>query len=184
MPQFTSFVIFAGMRTGSNLLEATLNANGLACLGEAFNPYILGWPGHEEMYGMTLADRDADPLALWQRIVQSRGARKIRGFRYFHDHDPRLFDPLMDDPTCAKIVLTRNPVDSWVSTQLAYATDQWKLNETETPIPAAAHLSRNRTKVSASKKNCVIPLDAPASTLRFSQATSAAVPGLSGCGSG
>lgn len=136
MTDFSSFVIFAGMRTGSNLLEATLNANGLACLGEAFNPYILGWPGHEEMYGMTLADRDADPLALWQRIVQSRGARKIRGFRYFHDHDPRLFDPLMDDPTCAKIVLTRNPADSWVSTQLAYATDQWKLNETETPIAA------------------------------------------------
>ena len=42
----------------------------------------------------------------------------------------------MDDPACAKIVLTRNPVDSFVSTQLAYATDQWKLNETEVPIPA------------------------------------------------
>ena len=45
-------------------------------------------------------------------------------------------EPVMDDPACAKIVLTRNPVDSFVSTQLAYATDQWKLNETETPIPA------------------------------------------------
>lgn len=136
MSQFSSFVIFAGMRTGSNLLEATLNANGVACLGEAFNPYLLGWPDHPEMFGMTLADREADPLELWRRIVKSRGARKIRGFRYFHDHDPRVFDPVMDDPTCAKIVLTRNPVDSWVSTQLAYATNQWKLNKTETPIPA------------------------------------------------
>src|SRR5699024_3856053 len=31
----------------------------------------------------------------------------------------------------------RNPLDSYVSTQLAYATNQWKLNETETPNPAA-----------------------------------------------
>ena len=136
MSQFDSFVIFAGMRTGSNLLEATLNANGVACLGEAFNPYILGWPDHPSMYDMTMADRDADPMELWRRIVQSRGARKIRGFRYFHDHDPRMFDPLMDDATCAKIVLTRNPVDSWVSTRLAYTTNQWKLNETETPVAA------------------------------------------------
>ena len=51
-------------------------------------------------------------------------------------------------------------------------------------MPAAAHLSRNRKNVSASKKNCVIALVAPASILRFSQATSASVPLLSGWGSG
>ena len=133
MPQFTSFVVLAGMRTGSNLLEATLNANDLACFGEAYNPYFIGWPDQKSLYDMTLADREADPLALWQHMVR---ARKVKGFRYFHDHDPRMFEPLMDDPACAKIVLTRNPVDSWVSTQLAYATDQWKLNAAETPIPA------------------------------------------------
>ena len=133
MTVFRSFVIFAGMRTGSNLLEATLNAHDIACFGEAYNPYFMGWPDQETLYDMTLADRDADPVALWQNMVN---ARKVKGFRYFHDHDPRMFEPLMDDPTCAKIVLTRNPVDSWVSTQLAYATNQWKLNETETPIPA------------------------------------------------
>lgn len=133
MTAFRSFVIFAGMRTGSNLLEATLNAHDVSCFGEAYNPYFIGWPDQDRLYDMTLADREADPLALWQHMVK---ARKVKGFRYFHDHDPRMFDPLMDDPTCAKIVLTRNPIDSWVSTQLAYATNQWKLNETETPIPA------------------------------------------------
>ncbi len=133
MTVFRSFVIFAGMRTGSNLLEATLNAHDIACFGEAYNPYFIGWPDQDTLYDMTLADRDADPVALWQHMVN---ARKVKGFRYFHDHDPRMFQPLMDDPTCAKIVLTRNPLDSWVSTQLAYATNQWKLNETETPIPA------------------------------------------------
>ncbi|HRO13644.1 MAG TPA: hypothetical protein PLL33_01095 [Paracoccus sp. (in: a-proteobacteria)] len=130
---FRSFVVFAGMRTGSNLLEATLNAHDLACFGEAYNPYFIGWPDQKDLYGMTLADRDAGPLQLWQHMV---AARKVKGFRYFHDHDPRMFDPLMNDPTCAKIVLTRNPVDSWVSTRLAYATNQWKLNQTETAIPA------------------------------------------------
>lgn len=134
MTAFRSFVIFAGMRTGSNLLEATLNAHDLACFGEAYNPYFIGWPDQETLYDMTLADREADPIALWQHMIN---ARKVKGFRYFHDHDPRMFEPLMDDPSCAKIVLTRNPIDSWVSTQLAYATNQWKLNETETPIPAA-----------------------------------------------
>ncbi|PZO66756.1 MAG: hypothetical protein DI498_05750 [Paracoccus denitrificans] len=130
---FRSFVLFAGMRTGSNLLEATLNANDIACFGEAYNPYFMGWPGQESLYGMTMADREADPLALWRHMA---AARKVKGFRYFHDHDPRVFDPLMDDPTCAKIILTRNPVDSWVSTRLAQETDQWKLNESERPIDA------------------------------------------------
>ena len=45
---FRSFVIFAEMRTGSNLLEATLNAiKYVTCFGEAFNPYMMGWPDKE-----------------------------------------------------------------------------------------------------------------------------------------
>ncbi len=51
-------------------------------------------------------------------------------------------------------------------------------------IPAAAHASRKRKKVSARKKNWVMAEVAPASILRLSQATSAAVPPLSGCASG
>ena len=63
MTAFRSFVIFAGMRTGSNLLEATLNAHDVACFGEAYNPYFIGWPDQQTLYDMTLADREADPLA-------------------------------------------------------------------------------------------------------------------------
>ena len=33
----------------------------------------------------------------------------------------------MRRPRCAKIVLTRNPVDSYVSRKIAQATGQWKL---------------------------------------------------------
>ncbi|CAM3170033.1 LPS sulfotransferase NodH [Paracoccus aminovorans] len=134
---FRSFVIFAEMRTGSNLLEATLNAvKRVTCFGEAFNPYMMGWPDKDELKGITKAERDADPHRLLAAIFDK--PNHLPGFRYFHDHDPRVFDAIMEDRATAKIVLTRNPVDSYVSTALARATNQWKLNETETPIPAAA----------------------------------------------
>lgn len=131
---FRSFVIFAEMRTGSNLLEATLNAiKRVTCYGEAFNPYMMGWPDKDELRGVSMAERDADPMVLFEAI---RSHPNLTGFRYFHDHDPRILDAIMDDHSCAKVVLARNPLDSYVSTRLAYATNQWKLNETETPIPA------------------------------------------------
>ena len=41
--RFDSFVILAGMRTGSNFLEANLNAlPGVTCHGEVFNPHFIG----------------------------------------------------------------------------------------------------------------------------------------------
>lgn len=133
--RFRCFVIFAGMRTGSNLLEATLNqVRRVTCFGEAFNPYMMGWPGKDQMLGVTRDEREANPIALFKKL-RSRDDH-LQGFRYFHDHDPRVFDAIMDDPSCAKIVLTRNPLDSYVSTRLAWETNQWKLNETETPTPA------------------------------------------------
>ena len=132
---FRSFVIFAEMRTGSNLLEATLNRlKKVTCFGEAFNPYMMGWPDKDEMQGITREEREADPMPLLQKLTDKPG--HLPGFRYFHDHDPRVFDAIMDNHACAKIVLTRNPLDSYVSTRLAQETNQWKLNETETPIPA------------------------------------------------
>lgn len=135
MSDFSSFVIFAEMRTGSNLLEATLNSvKRITCFGEAFNPYLLGWHDTDQIRGVTKAERDADPLRLLQAITGRED--HLSGFRYFHDHDPRVFEAIMTDRRCAKIILTRNPVDSYVSTELAWQTNQWKLNQTETPIPA------------------------------------------------
>ncbi|MBD9526087.1 hypothetical protein [Paracoccus sp. PAR01] len=130
---FQRFVIFAEMRTGSNLLEGTLNAiKRVTCHGEAFNPYMMGWPDKAEMKGITMAERDENPHRLLAAIFDK--PNHLPGFRYFHDHDPRVFDAIMDDRACAKIVLTRNPVESFISTGLARATNQWKLNETEKPI--------------------------------------------------
>lgn len=125
-PAFDYFVIFAEMRTGSNLLEANLNAlEDICCVGEAFNPHFIGFPNTEQIGGVTLRARDEDPMRL---ITAIKGYPKtMAGFRYFSDHDPRILDALLDDPRCAKIILTRNLVDSYVSLKVARETGQWKL---------------------------------------------------------
>lgn len=125
MTEFDYFVVFAEMRTGSNFLEANINAmEGLHCHGEAFNPAFISYPNREETLGVTRADRDADPQRLLGCIKAAKG---LNGFRFFNDHDPRVLDEILADPRCAKIVLTRNPVDSYVSRKIAQATGQWKL---------------------------------------------------------
>ncbi len=126
--KFRSFVIFAEMRTGSNFLEANLNAfEGINCNGEAFNPHFMGYPKNEPILGIDLKTRDADPKVLLAAIRNNTD--RLHGFRYFHDHDPRVFDPIMDDETCAKVILTRNPVESYVSWKIAQETGQWKLTD-------------------------------------------------------
>lgn len=148
---FRSFVIFAEMRTGSNLLEATLNAvRKVTCFGEAFNPYMMGWPDKDEMLGITRDEREADPMRLLDKLFNKPD--HLPGFRYFHDHDPRVFDAIMDDRRCAKVILTRNPLESYVSTRLAWETNQWKLNETETPIPASITYNREEFRQTLSKQ--------------------------------
>lgn len=123
--RFDYFVVFAEMRTGSNFLETNLNElPGVTCHGEAFNPVFTGYPNRDDLLGVTLAERGRDPFGLLDRIVNASG---LNGFRYFHDHDPRILAHLLADPRCAKIVLTRNPVDSYVSRKIAGETGQWKL---------------------------------------------------------
>ncbi|WP_299152793.1 sulfotransferase family 2 domain-containing protein [uncultured Tateyamaria sp.] len=127
MAQFDYFVVFAEMRTGSNFLESNLNAfDGIACHGEAFNPHFIGYPNVDHILEVDQATRDADPKHLLRAIKKTP---ELSGFRYFHNHDERIFDHIMNDPKCAKIVLTRNPVDSYVSWKIAIATGQWKLTD-------------------------------------------------------
>ena len=126
--KFHSFVVFAEMRTGSNFLEANLNAfSGINCHGEAFNPHFLGYPHNEPILGIDQKTRDQDPQVLLNAIRTNTA--RLSGFRYFHDHDPRVFDTIMDDPSCAKVILTRNPVESYVSWKIAQETGQWKLTD-------------------------------------------------------
>ena len=118
------------MRTGSNFLEANLNKlDGVTCHGEAFNPYLIGGEGKQEMFGINMAGRDADPAG-FLRAMQAM-TPGLAGFRYFSDHDPRVFDLVMQDRSCAKIILTRNQLESFISWKIAMESDQWWLANTK-----------------------------------------------------
>lgn len=139
--RFDYFIVFAEMRTGSNFLETNLNAYpGLICHGEAFNPHFIGYPNRTDVLGITQPMRDADPARLIEAV--KHGTAELGGFRYFHDHDPRVLDIALADPRCAKIVLTRNPVDSYVSWKIAQATGQWKLTNVKKRKDAQAEFDR------------------------------------------
>lgn len=128
MGDFDYFVIFADMRTGSNLLEASLNAlNGVQCHGELFNPHFVGKPGAKEALGVSQANREAAPVSMIEAM--RRSTTDLSGFRFFHDHDPRIFEHTVADPRCAKIVLTRSPLDAYISRKIAAKTNQWKLGD-------------------------------------------------------
>lgn len=125
---FDYFVIFAEMRTGSNFLEESLNRiDGVICHGEAFNPTFVGHEKQGALLGVTMRQREADPLRLISAMKAQGGV--LPGFRFFHDHDPRVLNHLLQDRRCAKIILTRNPLDSYVSRKIAAATGQWKLTD-------------------------------------------------------
>lgn len=116
------------MRTGSNFLEANLNAfAGVTCFGEVFNPVFIGKKDQLEMFGVTMVAREADPFVLLRKMQDKTDG--IAGFRFFHDHDPRILAAVLADVTCAKVILTRNPLESYVSLRIARETGQWKLGD-------------------------------------------------------
>lgn len=123
---FDGFVILADMRTGSNALEERLNDyDGIVSHGEVFNPHFIGKPGVDELFGITRAARDADPEAMVRTLRERSGG--IAGFRLFSDHDPRVLNLCLDDRSTAKVILTRNPLDSYISLKIARETGQWWL---------------------------------------------------------
>ena len=126
--QFDSFVVLAGMRTGSNLLEEQLAAMpGIESHGELFNPHFFGKPEISEKWGLGLKQRDADPVRVVELMKQA--AEGLPGFRLFYDHDQRAIDHVLADKRAAKIILTRRPIDSYVSLKIARKTGQWWLGD-------------------------------------------------------
>jgi LPS sulfotransferase NodH len=126
--RFDYFAIVAGMRTGSNLLEELLAAHPqISCHGELFNPHFVGAPGQEDALGISRRARDEDPTRLLSAV--SVAAARISGFRIFDGHDERAIETVLANPRCAKIVLTRNPADSYISLKIARQTGQWWLGD-------------------------------------------------------
>ena len=127
--KYKYFVLLANMRTGSNLFEQNINLyDSFSCNGELFNPSFVGFPNQENYCGMDTVDRDRDPFKLIRKMV-AQNNDTLPGFRLFSDHDRRVLNYVLEDETCAKIVLTRNPLDSYISYAIARKTDQWKLSD-------------------------------------------------------
>ena len=126
--RFDAFVMFAEMRTGSNHLEESLNSlPDVICYGEVYNPVFLGQHNRFDLLGYDMDRREADPIGLLDAIMaQSDG---LPGLRLFHDHDARVVARVLPDPRIAKIILTRNPLDSYVSRKIASETGQWRLTD-------------------------------------------------------
>lgn len=126
--KFDAFVLFAEMRTGSNYLEDSLNNfSDINCLGEVYNPTFLGHHNTFEMHGYDMDAREQDPLGLLETIIEN--GEGLPGFRLFHDHDDRVVERVLPDLRIAKVILTRNPLDSYVSRKIASATGQWRLTD-------------------------------------------------------
>jgi len=125
--RFSHFVILAEMRTGSNFLEQNINQFAdLHSYGELFNPHFIGGANKKELFGVSLNSRETNPFALLDGI-KTANPDSIPGFRFFNDHDPRILENCLADKDCAKVILTRNALDSYVSRKIAAATGQWKL---------------------------------------------------------
>lgn len=123
------FAIFGMMRTGSNLLERSINQYpDLTCHGELFNPHFIGKAKAETYLGMSITQRDSNPNQLVENAVEDDD-QVIPGFRIFPDHDQRIQDRACVDPSCAKIILRRDPLDSFLSLLIAKKTDQWMLSD-------------------------------------------------------
>ena len=125
---FKYFVVLAGMRTGSNLLEEQLAAMpGIQSHGELFNPHFFGKPEVKSLWGLSMQARDSDAV----RVIgaMQKASTGLPGFRLFYDHDPKAIDHVLADPTAAKIILSRRPIDSYVSLKIARKTGQWWLGD-------------------------------------------------------
>ena len=121
------FVIFAAMRTGSNLLEKTLEGLGdTCCYGEAFNPGFIGGPKTKCLFGCDVEERDRDPEG-FLTMLRGEAGEQIPGFRIFDEHAPDLVPHLAQDPACRRIVLKRDPLSSYLSLLAARETGQWLL---------------------------------------------------------
>ncbi|MBB5514395.1 LPS sulfotransferase NodH [Rubricella aquisinus] len=137
--KFKYFVIYGVMRTGSNLLEHFLNQfDAFQSYGEVFNPSFLGKPGNDTMLGIGRAEREQRPVALIERMIAD-AAPALPGFRLFQGHDPRILRRTLIDDSCGKVILRRNPLDSFISLKIAQQTDQWMLRNINKRRQAKVH---------------------------------------------
>jgi len=126
------FVVLAAMRTGSNLLQSNLNQyRDILCLGELFNRSFVGIniPGksNKPVAGYArddVARRNRDEVAFFDKVYAETSG-KVFGFRMFTGQNDRLLEIILQNKHCRKVLLKRNPLDSFISLQIANKSDRW-----------------------------------------------------------
>lgn len=126
-PTSGKFVILCQARTGSNLLADLLNQfDDIRCLGEIFKRRSVGLPGDLRCrMGMTWRERDLYPLTYMNRLFGLLD-EPIVGFRMFPRHNRFMLSYVSEAVEIKKVVLQRNPVDSFISFKHAISTNQWR----------------------------------------------------------
>jgi LPS sulfotransferase NodH len=120
------FVILCRARTGSYLLVDLLNKfNDIKCYGEVFKKQKIELPKSvRERIGLSKNSRDDFPLFFVNKLY-SLTPNKITGFKLFFTHNRMAQQYLMESPQIKKVLLTRSPVDSYVSHLVARSTNEW-----------------------------------------------------------
>lgn len=124
--------VLGAMRTGSNLLQSYLHeCEGVTALGELFNPAFVGVDapsrGYAEFAGYTRSDvarRDSSYRKFFNHIYDAAAPTTL-AFRLFQGHNKEVLKTLLANKSAVKIVLTRNPLESFISLLLAKQTNQW-----------------------------------------------------------
>ena len=94
-----------------------------------------------ELFGVTLATREADPLLLLRKMREH--TQGLAGFRLFHDHDARVSGGLSGRPALRQDrAHAAIRLDSYVSLKIAGETGQWRLGDMRACETGADRLRR------------------------------------------
>jgi hypothetical protein len=136
-PKPEGLVIYGSMRTGSNYLVSLLNQlPGIVCHGEAFNPaFVEIHEDYRQKLGLKRSDHSARDAHLWSfyhAILQPPPGGLICGFKLFARHSPPVMKATLGNPNLLKILLTRDPLSTFISLCQAEASGVWMIRDVDT----------------------------------------------------
>ena len=120
------FVIFSTQRTGSTLLCEKLTAvESCLCHYELFNENMVGVNNKKKntLTGITLDIRNNNLETFYQKIFNDD--IHTVGFKIFYNHSPWAISRLLFDTSVKKIILKRDLLSAYVSTQQAILSKSW-----------------------------------------------------------
>ena len=120
------FVIMCQPRTGSYLLVDLLNQfSDIVCHGEIFKPprlEMLQWA--KKRIPFTAEERDKYPIT-FVRSVLDLTPNRVAGFKMFATHNAFARQFILEDPGIRKVILSRSPLESYISYKRANLTGEW-----------------------------------------------------------